>query len=94
MKNINVLLSVGADIAEMSKKSFFEVLDKDFPDFGAFSRCRKPIVAAVNGHAVCDVFFAVVYFVVFISNVLCRIENKVRNMNNIAISWVSSCACD
>ncbi|XP_035825374.1 enoyl-CoA hydratase, mitochondrial-like [Aplysia californica] len=43
--------AAGADIREMMQKTFHEVFTADFPDFSAFDRCRKPILAAVNGFA-------------------------------------------
>ncbi|RME64022.1 MAG: enoyl-CoA hydratase [Alphaproteobacteria bacterium] len=61
--------AAGADIKEMSAKTFADVVGEDF--FGAASRAlmnlRKPIIAAVNGYALgggceiamlCDMIFA------------------------------------
>lgn len=45
--------TVGADIDEMSKKSFSLLVANEFPNFSAFTKSRKVIVAAVNGYAVC-----------------------------------------
>jgi len=45
--------AAGADIAEMSEKSFVEVLSEDLftAETEAILRCRKPIIAAVSGYA-------------------------------------------
>lgn len=45
------MFTVGADIAEMRQKTFNRVFSSDFPVFG-IEKCRKPLIAAVNGHAV------------------------------------------
>lgn len=46
-------LPVGADIEEMSVKSFFEVTSTYFPgEADSIANLRKPILAAVNGYAV------------------------------------------
>jgi len=45
--------AAGADIKEMSDKSFVDVFASDMfgTDVGDFLRCRKPIIAAVAGYA-------------------------------------------
>ncbi|WP_116133258.1 enoyl-CoA hydratase [Tropicimonas sp. IMCC34043] len=45
--------AAGADIAEMSGKSFVDVLSNDIfgAEHGVITRCRKPIIAAVAGYA-------------------------------------------
>ncbi len=45
--------AAGADIKEMSEKSFVDMFSSDFftPETEAFVRCRKPIIAAVAGYA-------------------------------------------
>ncbi len=45
--------AAGADIKEMSEKTFVEVFTEDFftDDTEEFLRCRKPIIAAVAGYA-------------------------------------------
>lgn len=45
--------AAGADIKEMQPKGFIEVFSEDFlaPQAEAFTRCRKPIIAAVAGYA-------------------------------------------
>ena len=45
--------AAGADIKEMSKKSYVDVYDEDLfgPQIDAISRVRKPIIAAVSGYA-------------------------------------------
>lgn len=45
--------AAGADIKEMSEKSFVDMFASDFftPETEAFLRCRKPIIAAVAGYA-------------------------------------------
>ncbi|KAK3711790.1 hypothetical protein RRG08_036994 [Elysia crispata] len=61
-----LLVFTGADIAEMRRKDFVQVLSLDFPQFGV-CRVKKPIVAAVNGIALgggcelammCDIIYA------------------------------------
>ncbi|MFV0386932.1 enoyl-CoA hydratase [Paracoccus sp. (in: a-proteobacteria)] len=44
--------AAGADIKEMSEKSFIEVYGEDLfgPQIEAFTRIRKPIIAAVSGY--------------------------------------------
>ncbi|MDP5306539.1 enoyl-CoA hydratase [Paracoccus spongiarum] len=45
--------AAGADIKEMSQKSFVDVYDEDLfgPQIDAIGRIRKPIIAAVSGYA-------------------------------------------
>lgn len=45
--------AAGADVAEMSGKSFVEVYKSDMfnEDANAIDRCRKPVIAAVAGYA-------------------------------------------
>jgi enoyl-CoA hydratase len=45
--------AAGADIKEMSEKSFVDMFTTDFftPETEALLRCRKPIIAAVAGYA-------------------------------------------
>jgi len=45
--------AAGADISEMSKKSFVEMFEEDFftPETDALLAVRKPIIAAVAGYA-------------------------------------------
>ncbi|SFD18513.1 enoyl-CoA hydratase [Tropicimonas isoalkanivorans] len=45
--------AAGADIAEMSEKSFVDAFGSDLfaPQVEAIQRCRKPIIAAVAGYA-------------------------------------------
>lgn len=45
--------AAGADIKEMSEKSYAEMAYADMfgPDFGQIARLRKPIIAAVSGYA-------------------------------------------
>jgi len=45
--------AAGADIKEMSEKSFVDMFSSDFftPETEALLRCRKPIIAAVAGYA-------------------------------------------
>ncbi len=45
--------AAGADIKEMSEKSYVDMFASDFftPETEAFLRCRKPIIAAVAGYA-------------------------------------------
>ncbi len=45
--------AAGADIKEMSEKSFVDMFASDFftPETEALLRCRKPIIAAVAGYA-------------------------------------------
>ncbi|WP_372603377.1 enoyl-CoA hydratase [Actibacterium sp.] len=45
--------AAGADIKEMSEKSFVEIYSEDYftPQMEAFMACRKPIIAAVAGYA-------------------------------------------
>lgn len=45
--------AAGADISEMSQKSFVEMFSSDYfePETDAIMRCRKPIIAAVAGYA-------------------------------------------
>ncbi len=45
--------AAGADIKEMSEKSFVEMFSSDFftPETETLLRCRKPIIAAVAGYA-------------------------------------------
>lgn len=45
--------AAGADIKEMSEKSFVDMFTSDFftPETEALLRCRKPIIAAVAGYA-------------------------------------------
>ncbi|MBW7055288.1 enoyl-CoA hydratase [Paracoccus bogoriensis] len=45
--------AAGADIKEMSRKTFVDVYDEDLfgPQIDAISRVRKPIIAAVSGYA-------------------------------------------
>ncbi|XP_071107446.1 enoyl-CoA hydratase, mitochondrial-like isoform X2 [Haliotis cracherodii] len=60
--------AVGADIEEMSVKSFFEVTSTYFPgEADSIANLRKPILAAVNGYALgggcevammCDIIYA------------------------------------
>ncbi|MCB1366278.1 MAG: enoyl-CoA hydratase [Rhodobacteraceae bacterium] len=47
------VFAAGADIREMSEKSFVDMFASDFftPETEALLRCRKPIIAAVAGHA-------------------------------------------
>lgn len=47
------VFAAGADIKEMSEKSFVDMFATDFftPETEALLRCRKPIIAAVGGHA-------------------------------------------
>lgn len=60
--------SIGADIPEMSQKTHQDVMEQDFPSkFYCVSKCRKPIIAAVNGYVLgggcevammCDIIYA------------------------------------
>ena len=51
------VFAVGADVPEMSQKTFESVIEQDFPaNFGSVCKCRKPTIAAVNGYAVCKHF--------------------------------------
>ena len=45
--------AAGADIREMSSKSFVDMFMSDFfgPEGEQFLRCRKPVIAAVSGYA-------------------------------------------
>lgn len=45
--------AAGADISEMSEKSFVDMFTSDFfaPESEAINRCRKPVIAAVAGYA-------------------------------------------
>ena len=45
--------AAGADIAEMSKKSFVDMFEEDFftPETDALLAVRKPVIAAVSGYA-------------------------------------------
>ncbi len=45
--------AAGADVAEMSEKSFVDVFTSDLygPEAGTIMQCRKPIIAAVAGYA-------------------------------------------
>jgi enoyl-CoA hydratase len=44
--------AAGADIKEMSGRSFTEIMQKDFlAPWEEISRCRKPVIAAVAGYA-------------------------------------------
>ena len=45
--------AAGADIREMSSKSFVDMFMSDFfgPESEQFLRCRKPVIAAVSGYA-------------------------------------------
>ncbi|XP_076450783.1 putative enoyl-CoA hydratase, mitochondrial [Babylonia areolata] len=62
------VFSVGADVPEMSQKTQQQVMGEDFPaNFCAISKCRKPVIAAVNGYALgggcevammCDIIYA------------------------------------
>ena len=53
--SLPVMFTVGADVPEMYKKTFESVIEQDFPaNFYSVSKIRKPIIAAVNGHAVCN----------------------------------------
>lgn len=46
------VFSAGADIAEMKAKTYPEALAEDFPaQWERVARCRKPVIAAVAGHA-------------------------------------------
>ena len=47
------VFAVGADVPEMCQKTFESVIEQDFPaSFCSLAKCRKPTIAAVNGHAV------------------------------------------
>lgn len=48
------LMSIGADIKEMQNKTFAEVFSGSFlSHWLRVSSCRKPVIAAINGYAVC-----------------------------------------
>ena len=48
------VISVGADVEEMRHKSFRDVVVTDFPTaLSVPADLKKPIIAAVNGYAVC-----------------------------------------
>lgn len=50
------VFTVGADIREMNLLEFQDVLNSDFPSsLCQVSNCRKPIIAAVSGHAVNEI---------------------------------------
>ena len=62
---LTVYILAGADIREMHNNTLSQVIKSDFPDqLSVVSRMKKPVIAAVNGLAVCFSFLfpSVFYF--------------------------------
>jgi enoyl-CoA hydratase/carnithine racemase len=64
-----IRILAGANIKEMQEKTMSQVINSDFPgQLSVVSRIKKPIIAAVNGFAVCLSFlFKFVFLFLFIS---------------------------